>query len=107
MSDIRGVGLTYHIFWGKSYGPILPKSGQIIPYRGRDYSNDSRAKLTPIVIRATLMKVPKICGRLDPPLMSDIRPPSNLPHSLAKIGQNSTSPKLLKMHSTQHHGARF
>ena len=39
--------------------------------------------------------------------MSDIRPLSNLPHILAKIGQNSTSPKSLKMHSTQHQGADF
>ena len=31
----------------------------------------------------------------------------NLPHIVAKIGQNSTSRKSLKMHSTQHQGSDF
>ena len=63
MSDIIGGSNLPHI-WGKSYGSVLPKSGQTNPYRGG----------------ATLMKVPKICGRLEGGLMSDIRRGYNVGH---------------------------
>ena len=70
MSDIRGGSNLPHI-WSKSDSEI-----GVFEF---DHLSPNRAKLTPIGGGATLMKVPKICGGLDPPLMRDIRPPPSNP----------------------------
>ena len=76
MSDIRGGSNLPHIV-GTFIRVAPPTTGVNLAQFGDKWPNSKT--------QISKLDFDQKCGRLDPPLMSDIKPPSNLPHILASI----------------------